>query len=164
MTAQHKTVVLEQSEETELQKIVRSGTHNSRTITRARILLMTNEREEAEYTVSQTHSVLGISRNTVYEVQRRYREGGVNRALYDAPRPGKPKTFTPTDHATVVAIACTDPPDGYGSWTLDLLVKEAIKRIGKTIGRNTVDKILLKNEWKPWLKKNVVYQGDGQGV
>jgi transposase len=157
MTAQKHSVVLEQSEETECQKIVRAGTRNARTITRARILLMTNERNKSGKTDKEICTVLGTSRNTVSEVRKRYIKGGLQRALFDAPRSGQPKRFTPGEEATVIAVACTDPPDGYGRWTLDLIREEVIRRIKKKIGRVTIDKILLKNNCKPWLKKNVVY-------
>jgi transposase len=125
---------------------------------------MTNERKHSGKKDTEICAALGIDPATVHRVRKRYAEGGIPRALYDAPRPGKPRTFTAKDTAMVVAIACTDPPDGYGRWTIELIREEVIQRIGKPMGRNTIDKILLKNDCKPWLKKNVVYFKNYTGV
>jgi len=157
MAAQKYFVVLEESEVTRLETMLRRGTQNARVLTRARVLLMTNEAKGKGKIDKDICDALHITRDTTQSLRRRYVEEGIDRALFDAPRPGQPKRFTPQHEAMVVAIACTNPPDGYGSWTIDLIREETIKRIGKSIGRNTVDKILLKNDCKPWLKKNVVY-------
>jgi len=160
MSAQKYVVVLEPSAVKELKKIVSSGTHKTRTITRARILLMTNTTEGAQKKQQEVSASLGVWRHTVRATQKKYVEGGLETALYELPRPGKPKKFTIWDEADVVAIACTDAPAGYDRWTLSLLEEKMTARWGKSIDRNTIDKILLKNECKPWLKKNVVYSED----
>jgi hypothetical protein len=160
MSVNKKIVVLEQSEVVRLKKIVTSGINKARTITRARVLLMTNEAQNSGKTDKEIAINLGVAITLPYQVRIRYLSGGLERALYDAPRPGKPKHFTPTDEASVIALACTDAPDGYERWTLDLLEKEMTIRLGKSIDRNTIDRILLKNDCKPWLKKNVVHSRD----
>jgi putative transposase len=158
MPAQKYFVVLEPSEVAQLKKIVSSGVEKARTITRARVLLMTNEeRSGTGMSDQKICQSLGISAYIPAKVRQHYVEEGLIRALYESPRPGKPKIFTPADEAGVVAIACTNAPDGYERWTLDLLQEEMTARLGKSIDRNTIDKILLKNDCKPWLKKNVVH-------
>ena len=157
MPAQKYIVVLEQSEEMLLKKMVSSGTEKARTITRARVLLMTNEAHHAGKTDRTICESLDVSRYIPRQVRQHYVEGGIDRAIFDAPRPGKPKHFTPADEAKVVAIACTDAPDGYDRWTLNLLEEEMTKKLKQPIDRITIHRILLKNECKPWLKKNVVY-------
>ena len=148
----HK-VVLTEEESQQIEMIIRKGHCHARTITRARVLKMTHQgKTDKEVTMA-----LGLNPSTPYEIRKRYCQGGLNRALYDAPRPGQKKVFTATDEAKVTALACTKAPDGHSRWTLDLLTVHAKESLGKSIGRKTVWKILLKNNLKPWRKKNVVY-------
>ena len=53
--------------------------------------------------------------------------GGLQRAVYDAPRSGKPPEFTVKQRQQVIALACTDPPEGCARWTLELLCEHAVK-------------------------------------
>ena len=49
------------------------------------------------------------------------RAGGLNRALYEAPRPGQPPKLADNAAAHRVAMACVDAPEGRDPWTLELL-------------------------------------------
>lgn len=158
MSAQKHVVALGQSEVQDLENLIRKGVNKARVITRARVLLMANENGEGK-TDAQISEALGLAWSTPGDIRRRYVQGGLKRALYDAPRSGAPRTISGKDRAVVCAIACTDAPDGYDRWTLDLIREESEKQLGKYIGRSTVHKILLKNELKPWRKKNVEYSG-----
>lgn len=157
MPKKHR-VFLKPTEVTQLKQVISSGVHRAQTITRARILLLANEQDGKGISDREIIHRLQVSATTPQDVRYRYAAGGLSRALYDAPRPGKPVVFTPQDRATVTAVACTTPPVGYGRWTMTLIRDETIKRIGKHIGRTKVNKILLENKMKPHLKKNVVHQ------
>jgi transposase len=156
MTAQHYPVVLKQSEIQHLNNLIRRGVNNVRVVTRARILLMSNRTGEGKKD-SEISTVLGTAWNTPLSVRKRYNQGGITKALYDAPRCGAPKKITGQDEAIVCAIACTKPPDGYSRWTMTLLKKHAKEKLAKSIGRSTVHRITFKNDIKPWREKNVVH-------
>jgi len=53
-----------------------------------------------------------------------------------------------------IAIACSEAPEGRVRWTMDLLTEAVNKQIGVSIGRTAIYKVLLRNNIKPWLKKN----------
>lgn len=146
-------VVLPPEEKVILENLIRAGVTKARTITRARILLLSAS-GETDNTICQS---LRIVRSVVYDTRKHYVKGGLKRALYDLPRPGKERKLTGEQEAEVVAIACTKAPKGYTRWTLDLLTQEVKKKIKVTIGRTAIWKVLLRNNEKPWLKKNVVY-------
>lgn len=135
--------------------MVRSGKHKAREINRARVLLLSDTGKADEEIGEQ----LDISKTTARNIRQRYSESGIDRALYDAQRPGQPKKLNGKEEAKVVAIACTEPPEGAKSWTLDLLTERVAKEV-KRIGRITIHNILLRNELKPWQEKNVVHSGD----
>ena len=82
---------------------------------------------------------------------------GIKGALYDAPRPGASLYLNPEEECQVIGIACSDPPKGCSSWTMDLIAEEATKQLKKPVKRGVVWKTLDKSEQKPWREKNVVY-------
>jgi transposase len=148
------TVRLAPHERDHLQMLVRKGYASARIITRARILLKV---DRDAHTDDVTSAALDVGVNTVQRTRKRYCTRGLDRALYDKQRPGAVRSLTPKQEAHLVAIACTTPPLGRDRWTLDLLVAETKKKVGRKIGRSTVHQILLRNDTKPWLKKNVVH-------
>jgi transposase len=155
MPVKKHLVSLTPEEKITLGKLIRTGTHAARTITRARTLMLLNQGKD---TVSAAREA-GVCLSTARNIRIRYAEGGLERALYDLPRSGQPKKLTPEEEATVTAIACTDPPDGYGRWTLDLLTEKSGKHV-KKVGRSTIHRVLMKSDLKPWREKNVVHRED----
>lgn len=155
MTSARKihTVSLTESEIRQLKTLLHKGTGNTRVITRARVLLAANNGKIDR----DIYEALGLAVSTPYDIRKRYRTGGLNNALYDLPRPGQKRKLTGKQEAEVIAIACTDAPKGYVRWTLDLLVEEVKSKLGVLVGRTAIWKVLLRNDTKPWLKKNVVY-------
>jgi len=104
-----------------LQELVRSGTRSVRVVRRASILLKSDE----GFTDEEIAEHVDCSDRTVRSVRKRFCTEGLDRALYDAPRSGAPPTFTPRQQQRVVALACTDPPEGRTRWTLELLCERA---------------------------------------
>ncbi len=145
-------ITLSEKELQKLQQIIHKGVTNTRTITRARILCMAHEGKMDK----EIYGALDLAVTTPYDIRKRYHEGGLNRALHDLPRPGQPRKLNGKQEAKVVAIACTKAPKGYDHWTMDLLTEE-VRNLGMAIGRTAVWKILLRNDTKPWRKKNVVH-------
>jgi len=156
------SISLKGKEKRELRSLLKKGNQSARTINRARILLLSSKRKADKEIIE----LLEVSEHTPRNVRKRYLDGGLNQALYDAPRSGQPKITTNDEETTITAIACTQPDDGYGKWSLDLLTKkvngELKKKKGrkKPIGRTTVYNVLLRSDLKPWREKNVVYRGN----
>ena len=147
------TVRLSEHEQQELRARLKKGISKARTYTRARILLAAN----AGKIDKEICASLGIVRSVVHDIRKNYVQGGFKRALYDLPRPGKERILTGVQEAEVIAIACSKAPKGYVRWTLDLLTGEVMTKLHVAIGRTAIWKVLLRNDTKPWLKKNVVY-------
>src|SRR3990167_3762896 len=154
ISAQRKyKVALTSEEQITVTSLIRKGTVKARTITRARILLLAHD-GNIDKTICKS---LCVVRRVVYDVRKHYVEGGLKRALFDLPHKGAQRKLSGKQEAEVVAIACTQAPKGYTRWTLDLLTEEVKDKLNVTIGRTAIWKILLRNNTKPWLKKNVVY-------
>ena len=89
---------------------------------------------------------LGIDTDTVSLIRKRYREGKIQRAVYDAPRPGQPKKYTIAHETKLTALACSEAPKGWERWTLELLTETMQKKVAgcKGINRETVRLMLKK--------------------
>ena len=117
-----KHIELPQDEKTELEQLIKSGEHKARVIGRARVLLLLNRSQGEKRTLSQVAEATMLSSVSVSHIKRRYFEGGLDRALYDKPRPGRPVTKMTGDvEAQLIALTCSEPPEGYDQWTLRLL-------------------------------------------
>ncbi|MBU1390150.1 MAG: helix-turn-helix domain-containing protein [Proteobacteria bacterium] len=150
-------VSLSKKEMKELCSLIKKGRQSARTITRARILLLVNSGK----TDKEIRETLDLSQWTPQNVRKKYAEGGIKRAIYDAPRSGQPKVTTIEEEVEITALACTEPVDGYGKWTLDLLTEKInikLKNRKKPLSRGTIHNVLLQSDLKPWREKNVVYR------
>lgn len=117
------------------------GLHHAREVNRAHILSAL-DRGVPE---AQIMAVLGIGRTAIWRTRSAYLEGGVEYALQDVARPGKPRRYDTDVEAQVSALACSEPPAGAQRWTLELLEQAAQAQAGiGTISRETVRRLLKK--------------------
>lgn len=136
-----------------LQSITAKGKQSVRVVKRAQVLL----KSDNGWIDADIAPVVGVSTRTVESIRARYAEGGIDRALYDAPRPGQPLKLDDKGEAYLVALACTPAPEGYERWTLELLLAhmKKEKRLTKTVTTVCLWKRLTTRGIKPWLEKNV---------
>lgn len=137
-----------------LKRIIRGGKHGSRVINRARILIQSHKGESKDAIAER----LSIGRSTVQRIRDRYNEKGLDHALSENPRPGAPRRLSESGEAHLIAVACTNPPEGYGHWTLDLLKQRLVKdkQAPKNITSVCLWQHLDAHGLKPWREKNVV--------
>src|SRR5215218_6257593 len=109
-------VTLDDDERTRLEDLLHSGTHATRKVTRARILLKAAEGAED----SAIAAALAVGRATVERIRRRFVEEGLQ-ALEERPRPGQQPTLNAKAEARLIAEACSAAPEGRQRWTLHLL-------------------------------------------
>jgi len=134
-------IELEETEEKLLKNFVKKGRKSARGLTRARILLLANQLKGD----TEIAEILGVGRNTIWRIKKRYLEEGLESALRDKPRSGQPKKYTERHEAEIIAQACTKSPDGRKRWSLTLLTEEMRKKEGfETINRESIRLILKK--------------------
>ena len=151
---QKHRVILSKLQKNQLQDITHKGRHNAREIKRAQVLLKSADGKK-DATIGAD---VGMSTRTVERIRARFTNGGMKRAIADAPRSGQPPALDDKGEAHLVAIACSDPPEGRDRWTIELLQQRMIQD-GKVreISTVTVWNYLTKRGIKPWREKNVVY-------
>ena len=117
------------------------GQHSAREVTRAHILLAT----EARVPTAQIQQVLGVSRMVIWRTQSAYAQKGLYYALYDAARSGQPVKYGADQETEVVALACSQPPEGAVRWTVRSLTIAARHRPKlESINRESIRQILKK--------------------
>lgn len=88
---------------------------------------------------------LDLSAKAVWQIGRRYLEGGLERALFEAPRPGKSPVLDQEQRQRIIAVACSPPPEGRARWTVRLLTEEVVRRkLVPRVGRESI-RILLES-------------------
>lgn len=121
--------------------LLRHGEHHAREMVRAS-MLMALDRGAEDKTIAQ---VLGVERTSIWRTRKAYLKGGLESALYDRPRPGRPVKYEMREQAEIVALACSNPPEGRKRWTLTLLTQAARQRDGLgRLNRESVRLILKK--------------------
>lgn len=134
-------VVLSDEQHTELERLISRGKTSARVITRARILLKVADGAND----SQIVDALGTSRATVERVRRRFAMEGLDAAIKDKPQKGRPRALSSKQAAHLIAIACSDAPDGHDHWPLRLLGQKLVE-LGyvERISHETVRQVLEK--------------------
>ena len=144
-----------------LDAYLRGGLQPVRTVRRALILRQLGQGKSSP----QVAVNVGVAVNTVCAVRKRYREGGLQRALYDKPRPGADPLLNPSQRQQVIAMVCSAPPAGRARWTIRLIAVEAVKRdLVPEVGRETIRVLLQNHDLQPWREKNVVRGRVGPGL
>jgi len=123
----HIQLHLTSQQRKQLDKFIRSGTAKARTLTKARILLMTDHSKDAHRTDEQIASALGVSMRTIVRVRKRCAQGGLEAALHDKARCGRPPKITGDIEAQIAVLACSEPPPGHARWSLRLLADKIVE-------------------------------------
>jgi putative transposase len=123
MTRKAQPITLNSNETRSLKNMLTRGAASARVLSRARILDLLHRAQHP----AAVAAALQVSRQTVYNVQRRYAGGGLQAALFDQPRSGRPVQINGRQRAKVTALACSTPPKGRARWTLRLLADKAVE-------------------------------------
>lgn len=123
--AQH--ITLTEEEQTELSQLIKSGKHLARVLGRARVLLLLDRSQGEKRKLQEVADAMLTSIGTVSNVKRRYLKGGLEQGLHDRPRPGAKPKIDGEVEAHLIALVCSDPPEGQVRWTLRLLADKLVE-------------------------------------
>ncbi|NJL80881.1 MAG: helix-turn-helix domain-containing protein [Richelia sp. SM2_1_7] len=140
LTMKHK-VNLTTEQKQQFFNIVTKGSSSAREIRRAHTLLMAND-GKTDKTISKT---LHISIPTVERTRKKFCTEGLEKTLKERPRSGKPPKLTSSAEAYLIATTCSNPPSGYGRWTLKMLASKLVSlEVVDTVSESTVFRTLKK--------------------
>jgi hypothetical protein len=106
-------------------------------------------------TAAEVAHYLEITPRTVFNLERNYEIGGLQKALYDDPRPGAPRRLDDRFKCHVVATVCADPPEGFDRWTLELIREQVLKsEVVKAVCTESIRLVLKEHDLKPWQQQS----------
>ena len=137
---------LSEEDRSTIEAICSKGVHQARKVNRAHVLSCL-DRDIAE---SQIMEVLGSGRTAVWRAGAAYLQGGVELALFDVQRSGRPRQYDTNAEAHVIALACSTPPKRRQRWTMVELERVARQESGmQSVSRETVRRMLKKTISSP---------------
>ena len=149
------SIELSNEEREYLERQTRARTIQAQTVTRARILLLRAD----SVPIDAIADKVGINRCSVMLCLKKFKEGGIENALFDAPGRGRNAEITDEEKAWIINIACQKPIDfGYAAetWTYAKLtshINKTAEAAGytrlSTIHKSTVNTILDEADIKP---------------
>jgi transposase len=126
--------------------LLRKGAAPARKLTRARILLLAHEGGTDQAIAAALH----VHPATVERARRRFVEGSIERALQDKPRPGGRPKLDGKQEAFLIALACSQAPEGRSRWTMRLLAERLVELdMVQAISDETVRRTLKKTRSSP---------------
>lgn len=126
-----------------LESAVKSGIRKAREITRCRILLLSAD----GWNNTRICEALSITSTMVRDVCGRYVEEGLESAIGEKKRSGRPEVFDGKERANLTALACSKPPEGHSQWSLRLLADKAVElKLVDDISHTDVGRILKKTK------------------
>jgi len=148
MPAKRYVVTLTAAERGELETLVRSGRRSARTITRARILLLTDQSEGGPgWEDRRVAEALGCGHRTVERIRERFVTEGPDAALAAKARATPPRqpVLDGAAEAKLIALACSTTPDGRKAWTLRMLADRLVElEVVDAVSYETVRRTLKK--------------------
>ena len=126
-----KEIWLSEEEQIYLKSFVKNGEHKAKEIIRARVLLMLDRTGKTDHVrYNRTAEYAGISVQAVYNMRDEYLANqDIDAYLTRKKRetPPVPAKVTGKVEAEIIALACSEAPEGHARWTLRLLAEQAVK-------------------------------------
>jgi len=153
-TVKKYLVELTQDERQRLHKLISAGSAPARMLNRARILLKADVGEHAEgepLLDREIAPMLETSTATVQRVRERFCRQGLDAALErSAPDRIYRRSFDGRAEARLIALACSQAPEGRERWSMRLLADKAVQMgIVEGVSHETVRKTLKKTNCAP---------------
>lgn len=154
--AKAKPLALTTEDRELLEALIRTRTIQASIMNRARIILLKADGESIDSIADK----VGLNRNSVLLCLRKFKEGGVSNAIYDASGRGRPVEITDDEKTWITDLACQKPTVfGYASelWTYAKLTEHIRKTAADagherlaTLSQSSVVNILNEAEVKPF--------------
>jgi transposase len=151
------TVKLNQAQRTMVEEIVKKGEAPARKIQRANVLLKADRGAQGpRWSTKQIQEAFGVGSTTIKSVRKRFVENGIEDAISRREQPERPekRKINGEQEAHIIALMCTESPEGQERWTLRAFTERIIAlEIVTETSYETVRMVLRNNKLKPWQEK-----------
>jgi transposase len=141
-------VTLTEQERKDLEALTRCGKTGAKKFIHARALLLCNAGPDGPaWAVADVAEALGVTSRTIEHLKRRFVEEGLKAALERKSRENPPREviFDGAFEARLIALACSEAPEGYQRWTVRLLADKAVElEFAPSVSHMTVQRVLKK--------------------
>jgi transposase len=140
-------VILSETERDDLKSLIASGTAPARKLTHARILLKADQSPEGPGRVDEeVADAVEVSQPTVCRVRKRYFEEDLEAVLNrGAPNRHYHRKLDGEQEARLIALACSEPPEGQARWSLRLVADKLVElEVVDDVSYQTVRRTLKK--------------------
>ena len=154
-------VTLTKEEREQLNKLVAKGNTQGYRIRHAQILLALDEIEEnKEWTDKKISKAYGTTEKSIGNLRRRFVEQGFEAALGRQKRENPPRIKIDGEiEAKIVALTCSEAPEGYSQWSLRLLADNVVKLgIMESVSHTAIADCLKKTKLSHGYRSNGVSQ------
>jgi transposase len=128
--------------------MTRRGKTHARRFIHARALLLCDAGADGPaWNVSDVATALGVTSRAIEHLKKRFVEDGLEAALERKPREKPPREviFDGAFEARLIALACSDAPEGHRRWTVRLLADKAVElSFAESVSHMTVQRVLKK--------------------
>ena len=159
-------MTLTEEERQELQGLVQKGKTQGYRIKHAQILLKLDEIPENQgWTYDKIKEAYRATPHTICQIAKRFVTGGVEAALGRKEQVNRHKKVDGRVEAHIIAIACSEAPEGRERWTLRLIADELV-RLGvvDSISDTAVMETLKKTNLSLGKRRNGVFQNRGRSL
>lgn len=141
-------VTLTAQERKDLEALTRNGKTGAKKFIHARALLLCDAGPEGPaWIVADVADALGVTSRTIEHLKQRFVEEGIEAALERKPREKPPRevVFDGAFEARLIALACSEAPEGYDRWTVRLLADKSVElKFASSVSHMTVQRVLKK--------------------
>lgn len=144
-------VTLTHEERKELEALTKRGKTHAKKVIHARALLLCDAAnpDGNAWVVADVAEALGVTSRTIEHLKKRFVEDGLEAALDRKPREKPPREviFDGKFEARLIALACSEAPEGYQRWTVRLLADKAVElNFAPSVSHMTVQRVLKKTK------------------
>ena len=128
---ENDVITLSEEQRKHLENFTTNGMHNQHLVKRAEVILALDRSNKTEHLrITRISKDKHLSRQAIYDIRDAYLAApSIDEFLTRKKRetPPVPAKVTGDVEAHIIALACSEPPEGYARWTVRLLAKQSVE-------------------------------------
>jgi len=141
--------MLNEDQRKELEQFAKNGVHSVHLVNRAKTILALDRSNKKDHLrITRVCEQVGLSRQAIYDIRKDFLIApNVSAFLTRKKRetPPVPPKVTGEVEARIIALSCSEPPEGYARWTVRLLAQKAVElSFVDSLSHMTVERLLKK--------------------
>jgi hypothetical protein len=142
-------IMLGTEERKALEAFTKKGVNSARLINRARVILALDRNGKKDHLrITRISCQVGLSRQAIYGIRDDFLASKTVEAFLMRKKretPPVPAKVTGEVEAQIIAIACSEPPEGFARWTVRLISERSVALgIAEGVGKSSVGDVLKK--------------------